>query len=133
MHNSKPAKEYLQSRNLDFEKLEVGYNSGQFHHGTRKDEALIKSCVKYGLLLDKGKQSRTGEKAYQPFGKGGICFALKNRGGKITGLYFRSVTDNKKSRHFYLKDRQGLYPNYPKPETLKLILTEAIVDAATLW
>jgi DNA primase len=65
VHNSKPAKEYLASRNLDFEKLEVGYNSGQFHHGTRKDEALIKSCVKYGLLLDKGKKGRTGEPAYQ--------------------------------------------------------------------
>ena len=132
VHNSKPAKEYLQSRNLDFEKLEVGYNSGQFHHGTRKDEALIKSCVKYGLLLDKGKKGRTGEPAYQPFGKGGICFALKNREGKIAGLYFRSTTDSKKSKHFYLKDRQGLYPNYPKPETQKLILTEAIIDAATL-
>ena len=132
VHNSKPAKEYLQSRNLDFEKLEVGYNSGQFHHGTRKDEALIKSCVKYGLLLDKGKKGRTGEPAYQPFGKGGISFALKNREGKITGLYFRSVTDSKKSRHFYLKDRQGLYPGYPKPNTTKLILTEAIIDAATL-
>lgn len=132
VHNSKPAKEYLQSRNLNFEKLEVGYNSGQFHHGTRKDEALIKSCVKYGLLLDQGKQSRTGEKAYQPFGKGGICFALKNMEGKITGLYFRSVTDSKKSRHFYLKDRQGLYPSYPSAATRCLILTEAIIDAATL-
>lgn len=132
VHNSPPAKEYLQSRNLDFEKLEVGYNSGQFHHGTRKDEALIKSCVKYGLLLDKGKQSRTGEKAYQPFGKGGICFALKNREGKITGLYFRSTTEIKTAKHFYLKDRQGLYPGYPKPSTTKLILTEAIIDAATL-
>lgn len=132
VHNSKPAKEYLAKRHLDFEKLEIGYNSGQFHHGTRKDEALIQSCVKYGLLLDKGKKGRTGEPAYQPFGKGGICFALKNREGKITGLYFRSTTDSKKSKHFYLKDRQGLYPNYPTPETKKLILTEAIVDAATL-
>lgn len=142
VHNSKPAKEYLQTRNLDFEKLEIGYNSGQFHHGTRKDEALIKSCVKYGLLLDKGKQSRTGEKAYQPFGKGGICFALKNREGKITGLYFRSVTDSKTAKHFYLKDRQGLYPGWPGrsscadkagPSSVrKLILTEAIIDAATL-
>ena len=138
VHNSKPAKEYLASRNLDFEKLEVGYNSGQFHHGTRKDEALIKSCVKYGLLLDKGKKGRTGEPAYQPFGKGGICFALRNREGKITGLYFRSVSDSKTARHFYLKDRQGLYPNYPTgklpdgSQAQKLILTEAIIDAATL-
>jgi len=40
VHNSPPAKEYLQSRNLDFKKIEVGYNAGLFHHGARKDENL---------------------------------------------------------------------------------------------
>ena len=40
VHNSQPAKEYLQSRNLDFKKIEVGYNAGLFHHGARKDENL---------------------------------------------------------------------------------------------
>jgi DNA primase len=35
-------------------------------------------------------------------------------------------------KHYYLKDRTGLYPGYPKPETTKLILTEAIIDTATL-
>ena len=132
VHNSKPAKEYLQKRGLDFSKTEVGYNSGQFHHGTRKDEALIQSCIKYGILLDLGTKSRTGNPAYKPFGKWCICFALKNEKGQITGLYFRSTLGNKKQRHFYLKDRQGLYPNYPSKETKKLILTESIIDAATL-
>lgn len=132
IHNSKPAKEYLESRCLDFTKTEVGYNSGQFHHGTRKDEALIKSCVKYGLLLDLGTKSRTGNPAYKPFGKWGIVFALKNKQNQIVSLYFRSTLQDKKQRHFYLKDRQGLYPNYPKPSTRRLILTESIIDAATL-
>ena len=132
VHNSKPAKEYLQKRGLDFTKTEVGYNSGQFHHGTRKDEALIQSCIKYGILLDLGTKSRTGNPAYKPFGKWCICFALKNVKGQITGLYFRSTLANKNQRHFYLKDRQGLYPNYPSKDTKKLILTESIIDAATL-
>jgi len=133
IHNSKPAREYLESRNLDHTQIEVGYNSGQFHHGARRDKYLIESCVKVGLLLDKGLTGRTGEKAYKPFGKWGIVFALKNRNGQTVGLYFRNVqpTDGR-SRHFYLKDRQGLYPKYPKPTTSKLILTEAIIDAATL-
>lgn len=130
--SSKPAREYAASRNLDPAKLEMGYNSGQFHHGTRKDKYLIESCLKVGLLLDKGLTSRTGEKAYAPFGKNGLAFALKNREGKITGLYFRNITESKSAKHFYLKDRQGLYPHYPKPETGRLILTEAIIDAATL-
>jgi len=50
--NSKPAQEYLQSRCIEFRNTEVGYNAGQFHHGTRKDETLINECIKYGLLLD---------------------------------------------------------------------------------
>jgi DNA primase catalytic core len=132
LSSSQPAKAYAASRHLDPTKLEMGYNSGQFHHGQRKDKFLIESCLKVGLLLDQGKRSRTGEKAYQPFGKNGLVFALRNREGKITGLYFRNITESKTAKHFYLKDRQGLYPNYPKPETTKLILTEAIIDAGTV-
>ncbi len=133
VHNSKPAREYLESRNLDHTQLEIGYNSGQFHHGSRRDQYLIDSCLKVGLLLDKGLTGRTGAKAYVPFGKGGIVFPLKNKDGKVISLYFRKIDPaDGRSRHFYLKNRQGLYPKYPKPETKKLILTEAIIDAATL-
>ena len=139
IHNSKPAKEYLQSRCLDFTQTEVGYNSGQFHHGTRKDEALIQSCVKYGLLLDLGTKSRTGNPAYKPFGKWGIVFSLRNKQNQIVSLYFRSTLTPKgnktpagATRHFYLKERQGLYPKYPSKDTKRLILTESIIDAATL-
>jgi DNA primase len=133
VHSSKPAKEYLQSRHLDHTKIEIGYNSGQFHHGERKDKYLIESCVKVGLLLDKGLVARTGDKAYKPFGKSGIVFPLKNQKGQTVSLYFRStIASDGRSRHFYLRDRQGLYPKYPKAETQKLILTEAIIDAATL-
>jgi DNA primase len=130
--NSKPAKDYLQSRSLDNKKIEVGYNGGQFHHGARKDEILINQCLEYGLLIDKGNKGRTGETAYNVFGKWCIVFALKNRENKVVSLYFRSTLNEKESKHFYLKNRQGLYPNYPKQETKKLILTEAIIDTATL-
>jgi DNA primase len=130
--NSKPAKDYLQTRNLDFKKIEVGYNAGQFHHGERKSQELIDKCLEYGLLIDKGNKGRTGETAYNVFGKWCIVFALKNRENKVVSLYFRSTLNEKESKHFYLKNRQGLYPNYPKQETKKLILTEAIIDTATL-
>jgi DNA primase len=132
VHNSKPAKKYLESRNLDFKRLEVGYNAGQFHHGERRDEALIAQCLEHGLLMDKGLTGRTGNPAYGVFGKQCVCFALKNREGQITGLYFRSTLGDRNGRHFYLKDRKGLYPNYPSRNCKKLILTEAIIDAATL-
>ena len=132
VHNSKPAQEYLQGRSLDFKQTEVGYNAGQYHHGTRKDEALIKSCIEIGLLQDIGNKGRTGEAAYNVFGKWCVVFGLKDKDGHIAGLYFRSTLNDKESKHFYLKDRAGLYPGYPKIETQKLIITEAVIDAATL-
>lgn len=132
MHNSKPAKDYVELRSLDFKKVEIGYNAGQFHHGARKNETLIATCIKYGLLIDKDILGRTGEKAYGVFGKWCICFALRNAENEVVSLYFRSTLNDEKARHFYLKNRTGLYPNYPKQSTQKLILTESIIDAATL-
>lgn len=132
VHNSTPARKYLESRSLDFKRLEVGYNAGQFHHGERRDETLIEQCLEYGLLIDKGITSRTGNPAYGVFGKWCISFALKDKENNVTGLYFRSTLNDKKSKHFYLKDRKGLYPSYPSKNCKKLILTEAIIDAASL-
>jgi DNA primase len=58
-----------------------------------------------------------------------IIFPLKNKSNEITGLYGRStIADG----HFYNKGRKGLYPGYPAPTTTNLILTESIIDAATL-
>ena len=124
--NSKSAKGYLKTRHLSCEVLEIGYHSGQYHHGVRKDMALIESSVTYGLL----KPNPSG--GYFVFGKGCICFALKNKSNQITGLYFRNITEKKTQKHYYLKDRAGLYPSYPNARTKKLILTESIIDAATL-
>ncbi len=132
LNSSNPAKTYLESRNLDYTKLTIGFNSGQFHHGTRKDEILIQNCLTTGLLLDKGLISKTGEKAYNVFGKYGIVFPLKNKENQIVSLYFRSTLDKENAKHFYLKNRTGVYPNYPKKETKKLILTESIIDCASL-
>jgi DNA primase catalytic core len=141
--NSPPAKEYCKSRNLNYEKLQIGFNGGQFHHGARKDETLINTCLEHGLLIDKNQLARTGEKAYNVFGNKGIVFPLKNKENQIVSFYFRSTINNDASspspsgrvgvgKHFYLKNRQGLYPNYPNPDTKKLVLTEAIIDTASL-
>jgi DNA primase len=131
VHNSKPAQEYIKQRGLDATKIEVGYNTAQFHHGARKEETLINNCVAIGLLSPWGT-SKTGEQAYKPFAKYCICFALKDRGNHITGLYFRSTENNSDQKHFYLKESTGLYPSYPNPETERLIIAESIIDTASL-
>lgn len=130
--SSNPAKEYCKERNLDLEVLQIGFNGGQFHHGTRRDETLINNCVSVGLLLDRNITSKTGDKAYNVFGNRSIVFPLRNKENQVVSLYFRNILPAVAHRHFYLKNRTGLYPNYPKKETKKLILTESIIDCASL-
>jgi DNA primase len=132
VHNSKPAQEYIKSRGLDPVKIEIGYNTAQFHHGARRDETLINNCVSVGLLAPWGVNNRKpDEQAYKAFAKYCICFALKDRGKHITGLYFRSTENNSDQKHYYLKESSGLYPNYPNPDTSTLIITESIIDCAS--
>ena len=131
IRSSGQAQDYMESRCLSTG-LETGYNAGQFHHGERRNEELIKQCLAAGLLIDKGQKSKTGEKAYQVFGNKSIVFPLRNKANRIVSLYFRSIVNNDTQKHYYLKNRQGLYPCYPSENTQTPILTESIIDAATL-
>jgi energy-coupling factor transporter ATP-binding protein EcfA2 len=133
IHNSPPAREYLQSRNLNPLKIEIGYNTGQFHHGARRDETLINNCVHVGLLYPWGINNKRPElQAYKPFAKYGVCFPMRNKGNHITGLYFRSTVNDNNAKHYYLKESTGIYPKYPNEETEKLIICESIIDCASL-
>ena len=130
--SSVPAKEYVKKRALKIEDLQIGFNSGQLHHGDRKTEELIQNLLDVGLLSMAGINSRTGGQAYKTFGIKSIVFPLKNKENQIVSFYFRSILDKENAKHFYLKNRSGIYPGYPKKETKKLILTEAIIDCASL-
>jgi DNA primase len=134
VYNAKTAQAYITGRSLDYNTVEIGYNAAQFHHGNRKDETLLKNCVQYGLLKPTNRMNARDKETnvFNVFGKYCIVFALKNRSNQVSGMYFRSTVNDTDQRHYYLKDRQGLYPGYPVAETKKLILTEAIIDAATL-
>jgi DNA primase len=148
---SQHAKDYLKQRNIHqlLEKRgQVGFNSGQFHHAGRfenemnPEEAkkqIIKEALEYGMLIDANLTASTGEKAYQVFGNKSLAYALRNEFNEIVGMYFRSIQTPSPSgragvgsKHFYLKNRQGLYPKYPDQSTKKLILTESIIDCSSL-
>ena len=125
--------EYLQSRNLNPEHLELGYNSGQFHHRGGLNETDKQACINAGLLNPyKGSVPNARGTTYTAFAKDCIIFPLKNKQNQIVSLYGRSIIDNKNAKHYYTANRAGLYPGYPNQETTKLILTEAIIDTATL-
>ncbi len=130
---SKKGVEYLQSRCLDYKITEAAFNSGNLHQES-KHHHLIESMVKVGLL------KALPAKGYSVWAKDCIIFPLKNQENKIISLYGRSTTNPSTSsgqvghdtRHFYLQSREGLYPGYPSLQTKKLILTESIIDAASL-
>ncbi len=119
--NSSIAKEYAQNRVLEVDLLQLGYNAF--------------------------KQSRFN------YLRGCVVFPLKDKEGKIVSLYGRSVKDldkatdkngaatdkngtapdkNGAGKHYYTANRKGLYPAYPVKETQKIILTESVIDCASL-
>lgn len=121
---SKQLRDFLEERELNKNKLEMGYNSGQFHH--RENNQYVNSYLKVHLL------SNNPAGGYRVFAKHCVIFPLKNNKGEIVSFYGRSIYNNDNSRHYYLKDTQGLYPAYPPEHTRKLIIPECIIDTATL-
>ncbi|MFM7853878.1 MAG: CHC2 zinc finger domain-containing protein [Flammeovirgaceae bacterium] len=131
------------------------------HEGITKHEAIVKAKELIGYsepsqpfeklfkvfqsLLKKNEKAqdylkgRSIEKAEVGFNdntweslKQCVIFPLKSKQNKTVSLYGRSIYNNEEARHYYTKNRKGLYPNYPKADTKILIFTEAIIDAATL-
>ena len=125
LQGSNRAREYATGRNLDWQALEVGFCSSKLADSWNAN--LKQNAEQYGLLHKRS----TGSKL-EPRLKDCLVFPLKNKDGQPVSFYGRSILASE-ARHFYLKDRQGLYPSYPASTTTKLILTESIVDAATLW
>ena len=125
-----PAPDYVQ----DFEMMQGSLLSSR----TARDYLKLRGLEK----LIKGGTS-VGYNAFKnsrfSYLCGCIVFGLKDEHGKTVSLYGRSVTaDSKKTKqgrqykHFYTPGRRGLYPGYPDKRTPKLVLTESVIDAATL-
>ena len=99
---SPKAQEYLRNRCLE-QLQEVGYNSGV-------NWKKLKQC---------------------------ITFPLKDKAGNIVSLYGRRIAESNGynaefGKHYYTANRKGLYPHYPDKNTETLIITEAIIDCASL-
>jgi DNA primase len=126
--NAKPEKaiQYMASRKLDYKRLAIGYDAGTLHK-TKETTAEQKQLYLQTGLIKPDKFGR--ENNYYTRFSGCIIFPLLDKMGNIASLYGRHTEQG----HHYLEgDHKGLYPNYPNAETTRLILTEAIIDAATL-
>jgi DNA primase len=103
---SSTARNYLESRSVDWKKLNAPGGSPVGYNAFKSSKFnYLRGCVTFGLRDEKGK---------------------------VVSMYGRSIRNNDKARHYYTSNRKGLYPKYPKPTTKQLILTESIIDAATL-
>jgi DNA primase catalytic core len=119
------ARDYIRERKLDPDKLEVGYIGTDF--GKTWNRQLKESGLQLGIL----KESR--QNSIVPKFRNCVLFFTKNEKGQIIDIYGRSINPNGEGKHFYLNGHhQGIYPGYPDTKTTKLILTEALIDAATL-
>ena len=119
------ARDYIRSRKLDPDKLEIGYIGADF--GKSWNRQLRESGLQLGIL----KESR--QNTIIPKFKNCVLFFTKNDKGQTVDIYGRSINPNGEGKHFYLSGKhQGIYPSYPNIKTTKLILTEAFIDCATL-
>jgi len=116
---AKTAKQYKLNRGLNG-KVPIGYNAGSFHNG--KNENVVKRCLEAGLL-------KPSEHGYQAWANKCLIFPLQNQKGEIVSLYGRSTLND---GHYYLQNRKGLYPSYPNVTSKRLLLTESVIDAASL-
>lgn len=119
------AKPIIQTENLNdiFTKLK------QSLFGSSKARAYMESRNIYSAKLEAGYNNGTH---YNKL-KNCIIFPLKDKQNNIVSFYGRNIeSKSHDDRHFYMTGRKGLYPGYLNRETEILIITESIIDAATL-
>lgn len=122
-------REYLASIGLDNSKLEIGFNSSQWHH--RKDEVWRKPYVDLGLLTPSDAPVNDPKlKAYTCFGAYSLVFPLKNEQDEIVNFFMLRFKLNVPAGAFL--NQQGIYPSYPKPLTKRLFIAKNVIDTATL-
>lgn len=97
-------------------------------HQTKKAITYLESRNLYDLKIEAGYNDGIKYKSL----KNCIVFPLKDQSGNTTSFYGRSITNTDTAKHYYSKDRKGLYPSYPKSETTILILTESVIDTLTV-
>ena len=119
---TKAARQYAEERGLDPERHKLAYVPDTIPKSWTK--VYQQSAEQLGLL----RKTSTG--SLQQRFKNCLLFPLLNAQQQVTGLYGRSIKGNE---HRYLPGpHQGLYPHYPHGMATYLVLTESVIDAATL-
>lgn len=125
---SEKPRAFLQNKGLDYNWINVGFNSGQFHHRTSKE--FKKPYIELGILKKSDAGVNSPDKTpFTTFGRYGIIFPVYNRENRITNYYaYRFEIAIPKGE--FLNDK-GLYPHYPKPLTKRLFIVPTVMEAAS--
>lgn len=122
-------KQYLESINLNYSDIRIGFNSGQFHH--RETPEAKEHYEALGLLKKSDAAVREDTMtAYTVFGKYGLIFPLMDKENVLVN-YFALRFDMATPIEEYLNEN-GLYPHYPHLNTKRLFITPTLIDAASL-
>jgi energy-coupling factor transporter ATP-binding protein EcfA2 len=126
---AKEPNEYLTSLGFDKNLLEIGFNSGQFHH--RKTDQYKLDHLSIGLLKPSTASVRSPEMVpYTCIGSNGIVFPLKDITDSIVNFQFiRFKLQDKPAEYL---NENGVYPCYPHHLTERLFIVPTVLDAATI-
>ncbi len=113
-----------EAETIDFEELYPKFK--QSLHRSKKAITYLEERGIYDVKLEQGYNNGTHFKQL----KNCIIYPLKNEQNEIVSFYGRNIA--KTGTHYYTANRKGLYPKYPNKETQVIILTESIIDSATL-
>jgi len=107
-----------------------GYLAERGIAGTRAGYCGHQSMQNWSAALQKAAENHRLLNNNTPHFQNCVIFPLVNVFGKTVGLYGRHIQNKK---HVYLQGgHQGLYPCHPKKDSEVVVLTESVIDAATL-
>ena len=117
--------DYLKARGMTSEEVirsfKIGFVNGQMRKNLSYTSPLMKDLKCLGILNDEGNE----------FFYNSIVIPLLNPDGNVVSLYGRNISHK---RHLYLKGpHQGLVNRQGAFDTKKVILTESILDALSLY
>lgn len=122
-------RDYLKEKGLDYNKINVGFNSGQFHH--RTSDEFKQPYVRAGVLTaSEAPVKEEGMRAYTCFGNYAIIFSLRDEKGNTVNFYAIRIKI-KEEKAEYLNGF-GIYPEYPNELTKRLYVTQTVMDAACI-
>ena len=128
LFNHPEGRAYLKSRGLHeaalLETFRVGYANGAIFEAIPPEGEVLDDLKAVGLL------NAAGREHFQNC----VVFPIYDAQGNVAGMYGRNVMDNAKVKHLYLPGpHRGVWNRAGARSFKNILLTESVIDAATLW